>query len=135
MENINVGRKNVNFPEVRWAVNNLGLTDFVKNLPQGYETIIDPDGKKLPRSVVQKILLARAIAGSPSLILMEDALEHIESEERKDIIDFLTDHSNKWTLITVSSDPYFARKCDRVVIMDAGKIVEEGTWDDIIDKK
>lgn len=122
MENITMGRKKATFENVKWAVKNLGLSNYIKSLPHGYETIIDPQGKKLPRSIIHKIVLARSIATIPKLLLLEDVFEHIDENQCKDIIDFLTSEENKWTIVAVSSVAYFAQKSDRVVYLKDGSV-------------
>jgi ABC-type bacteriocin/lantibiotic exporter with double-glycine peptidase domain len=131
VENISMGRSNVSFDNIKWTVESLGLHDFIRTLPNGYDTILDPQGKKLPRSVVQKLLLARGIADRPKLLLLEDAFEFINENERKKIIDFLTDKANRWTMVTVSSDPYVAMKSDRIAYMKDGKIDSIGSFDEM----
>lgn len=129
MENITMGKVNASFDNVKWAVQNLGLKDFISSLNDGYDTMLDPEGKRLPRSIIQKLLLARCIVDKPKLIVLEDPLEHIDENERRNIIDFLTSPDNNWTMITVSSDPYFAQKCDRVALMKDGRIESTGSYE------
>ncbi len=123
-ENISMGRDGATFENVRWAVKELKLEDFIQRLPNGYDSPIDPQGKKLPRSVVQKLLLARSIADKPKLLLLEDALEHLDETERVSIIDFLVRPENKWTIVAVSSDHYFHTKADRVLQMRNGQFTQ-----------
>ena len=120
LENIAMGREGATFENVKWAVQNLKLERFINSLPNGYDTLVDPQGKKLPRSAMQKLLLARSIADRPKLLLLEDALEHLDSEERKSIVDFLLRKENDWTIVAVSSDPYFQSKADKVIDMQDG---------------
>ena len=120
LENINVGRVGATFDNVKWAVKQLKLEDAINALPLGYDTQIDPQGRRLPKSLVQKLLLARSIADKPKLLLLEDALEHLDDAERRAIIDFLVDKKNGWTIVAVSSNPYFQSKVDKVVKMDNG---------------
>ena len=124
MENISMGRKAATFKNVEWAVKKMGLLDFIKSLPNGYDTVLDPQGKKLPRSISQKLILARSIADRPKLLLLEDILEHIEDFEKKSIIDFLMEKDNPWTMISVSSDPYFVSAAERVLTISDGVIQE-----------
>ena len=129
MENITMGKVNASFDNVKWAIENLGLKDFISSLNDGYDTMLDPEGKRLPRSIIQKLLLARCIVDKPKLIVLEDPLEHIDENERRNIIDFLTSPKNNWTMITVSSDPYFAQKCDRIALMKEGRIESIGSYE------
>ena len=128
LENIAVGRRNATFENVRKAVKNLELESFIKSLPQGYETIIDPSGKKLPQTVVNKLLLARSIAAPPKMLLLEDAFEHFDNGERQRIIDYITSPERPWTLVAVSADKYLAARCDRIAVLQKGKVVETGTY-------
>ena len=135
LENISMGREDVSFERVKWAVERLNLEPFIRSLPKGYDTVLDPQGRKLPRSTMQKLLLARSIADSPKLLLLEDAFEHIDEAERKQIIDFLTSKENPWTLVAVSADPYLAQISDRVVVMKQGKVDQIKTIDKSKKKK
>lgn len=120
LENITMGRAGATFDNVKWAVRQLKLEEAIKSMPRGFDTPIDPQGRRLPRSVVQKLLLARSIADKPRLILLEDALEHIDDDEGKAIVDFLVQKDNGWTVVAVSSNSYFQSKVDAVLKMDRG---------------
>lgn len=125
LENITMGRKDATYENAKWAIENLGLKDFIKSQSKGYDTIVDPQGKRFPLSVVEKILLARSIADKPKLLLLEDAFEHIDGIDKNNIIDFLLDKKNPWTIIAISNDPYIATKVDKIIRMERGKIKEE----------
>ena len=120
LENIQMGRKPATFENVRRIVEKLGLAEFIQSLPEGYNTQIDSEGKKLPRSIVEKILLARSIADKPKLLLLEDSFEHLDEADRRKIIDFLVSDENSWTLVAVSSNRYLAEKADKVIRMTDG---------------
>ena len=124
LENVSMGRAGVTLENVRWAIKNLNLEEFVQQLPEGYNTHIDPQGKRLSRSVVQKLLLTRSIADRPKLLLLEDALEHIDEIDKKAIVDFLVSPENAWTIVAVSSDDYFQSKVDRVIQMSNGQFTQ-----------
>lgn len=131
LENITTGRAAATFENVKWAVKNVGLTDFLKTLPQGYDTLIDPQGKKLPRSVVQKILLARSVADMPKLLLIENVLDALSVEDARQIVDFICHPDQPWTLIAISSNPYLAAAVDRIAILEKGKVADLGTLDSL----
>lgn len=120
LENIVVGRPGATFENVRWAVQKLNLERFINELPNGYDTHIDPQGKKLSKSVIQKLLLARSIADRPKLLLLEDALEHLDDTERRGVVDFLVSDDNDWTIIAATADNYFRSKADKVIEMKDG---------------
>ena len=121
-ENIAMGRDAATMQNVKWAVESVGLADFVGGLPKGYNTLMSPQGKSLPRSIIQKLLVARSIADKPRLLLLEDALDRVDTKERRQIIDFLTADDKTWTLLVVSNDEYFAQQADKCVQMVQGRI-------------
>lgn len=122
LENIAMGRPEATLENVQWAFKHLRLEPFLSNLPEGYDAHIDPMGRKLPKSILQKLLLARCIVHRPKLLLLEDALEHLDMEERSAIVDFLVDKQHDWTIVAVSTDPYFIAKAQRVGIMNNGEL-------------
>jgi energy-coupling factor transporter ATP-binding protein EcfA2 len=69
--------------------------------------------------------------GDPRLVLIEDCWHNLEQKEQENIIDFLTDKDNQFTLIAVTNDLQFAQRCDRVVVMDEGRIIAEGTYAEV----
>ncbi len=125
-ENIAMGQKHVSFNEVRTIAEKLRLDAFIKTLPNGFNTVLDPQGKRLPRSIIQKLLLARSVVGQPKLLLLEDFLKPFDYQEQKSLIEFLTAKENGWTLVAVTSQPDLIERCDAVVLMDGGKIVKRG---------
>lgn len=131
MDNIAMGRADADFENVQWAVENIGLNEFVKSLPKGYGTEIGPFGMKLPRSIAQRILIARCVADKPRLLLIEDSFEHLDQQTRIELIDFLTSKENNWTLVAVSHDPYMASKSNKVLIMEEGKVSHFGTYSEL----
>ena len=131
LENIATGRPNATFANVKWAVENLGLTPFLKTLPNGYQTRIDPQGKKLPWSTVQKILLARSIAIQPKLLVLENILEAMNPDEIIRIVDFLTHPDRPWTMVAVSSNHYLASKVDQIAVVQEGSVRATGNYTEL----
>ncbi|MDX1651516.1 MAG: ABC transporter ATP-binding protein [Brumimicrobium sp.] len=131
LENLTIGRKRATFENVQWAVEKVGLTDFIKKLPNGYDTLILPNGRSLPKSVVQKLLIARSVVDKPKLLLLEYSLELLNQEDKERIIDFLFDKTNGWTVIAASTDHYMAEHSDRIVIMNQGAIEKVGTYKEL----
>lgn len=131
LENITMGRKNIPFENVKWAVNHLKLKSFIRNLPKGYDTFVEPQGYKFSSSVITKLLIARSIVSKPNLLLIEDILDNLDPQERLKIMDFLTSEENDWTLIAVSSEAHFAKRSDRIAIVSEGKITKTGSYDEL----
>lgn len=122
-ENISMGRVKATIENVRWAIENVGLGDFVKSQKQGLDTKLESLGKGLSKSIIQKILIARSFVDKPKLLLYEYTFEHIKEKERNDIIDFLLDKNHSWTIVAVTADPYFISKSDRNIQLAKGEIL------------
>ena len=130
-ENISMGRRKATFENIEWAIEKVGLTSFIQELPNGYDTIILPNGKTLPKSVIQKLLIARSIVDKPKLLLLEYSLEHLNFMDKMKIMDFIYDKSNEWTVIATSKDNEIARKSDLIVILEDGKVKSSGSYNEM----
>lgn len=123
-ENIELNRKGVSRENTNWAVNNVGLGEYVRKLELGLDTMIDPQGQKLPKNVVQKIILARAIAEKPSLLVFDNIFEELNEDDKKQVIDFLLSQENNWTIVASTNNETFIQKADKVVYLEDGKILK-----------
>lgn len=103
LENITLGRERASFDNVKWAIENLGLMDLVKNMPYGYDTHILPQGKQFSKSTVAKILIARAIADKPDLVLIENSYSILSPTERSRVLSFILDKKHSWTVVLTSA--------------------------------
>lgn len=131
-ENISLMRKSVSMEDVMWVIEKMKLLDFVNNNKDGLQTLLKPTGKALSKSVVQKILLARAVVIRPELLVISNNLENLSSQDKREIIDFLCDASQTWTLLASTHDAYFASKCKHLVYMEKGSIQAEGNFKQLI---
>ena len=131
IENIMLGRSRATPENIKWAIDKVGLKEFIGKLPMGYNTLVMPDGKTLPKSVVKKLLIARSIVDKPRLLLLENSFEEMNHDDKTSITKFLLEKSNKWTIIFVSKDEDIMRSSDKVVIMESGSIKAEGNYDEI----
>lgn len=130
-ENISLGRPGVTNKMVMDVVHKVKLMDFVQNLKEGFNTIIDPEGKNLPDSVITKIILARSISCNSRLLLITDHLTRLDPIECGEIMNFLVRPENHWTLVVISNQVSIAEKCDRVVLMKDGSIIGDGKIDEL----
>jgi ABC-type bacteriocin/lantibiotic exporter with double-glycine peptidase domain len=130
-ENIDLGNEHIPLQRVLEVTEAVGLNEFIRDLPMGIDTELLSGGKNIPRSVVTKILVARAIAGRPKLLSMEEPLGNLNYRDRLRISKLLTENQHLWTLVAVTSDPLLASLCDRVVVLKEGKIVFEGDFEEV----
>lgn len=122
-ENITFGNPEISDDQVMWAIENVGLYQFIKESSKGLDTILYPEGKQTSFTTAKKILLARAIVDKPQILILEDPLEHFEITEVDKIISFLTDTSNPWALVVVSMSNDWSQSCTQVITLKKGEII------------
>jgi len=122
-ENIHAGRGSVTSDDVLWAMKQVELLQFLENSPDGLQTQIDPEGRRLSSGIIHKIVLARAIAERPKILLLEDSLTNLDQTERKNIYSNILNKSNGWTVIMTSNDPMIASECDSTIELENGCIL------------
>ena len=93
----------------------LKLEEFINYQPYGIDTNIDSGGRRLPRSIIQRIQLGRILVHQPKLLLLEEPLQFLEESEKIRIIDYLTSDAFKATVIVVSDFNYWQKKCNRTI--------------------
>ena len=121
-ENITLAREKATYENIIWALEKTSLSDYVNKLPEGLKTKLKPTGKPLSQSIVQKILLARAIATKPQLLVLGNNLDKINEKEKRKIFEFLCDSKNSWTLLFASNDKNLVELSDTVVFLNDGVI-------------
>lgn len=125
LENLTFNNPKISNEDVKWALNAVGLTVIVKRLPNGLDTIINSDGRQLTRSVIQKIMIARAIISRPKILFLEEPTISMDPKSARQIIDFLVSPENDWTIIVSSVDQYWKKVCNREIDMNNGEIIRD----------
>lgn len=122
LENITFNDNTLTTEDLKWAIDGVQLSSYIKSLPKGLETRIFPEGKQLSSSNAQKMLLARSIIHKPKILFYEDPTDTMDEKVANEIIDFITSDKNKWTIIVSSKNPYWKTKCNRSITMQNGAI-------------
>ena len=117
--------KDVGDKHVREIIDLVGLKEYIYQLPEDWDTILLPEGKNLSKHIISKLILARCLVSYPKALILEDIISCFEMEERIKFIDYLLD--GKWTLILVSEDPEVIKKFPRVLALEQGKLVFDGS--------
>lgn len=117
LENIALGNPSVTMDAVKEYAAKTGLSDFIASLKDGYDTMLDPTGKRLPRNVVHRILLVRALVCKPRLLLLEEPWLNFNNEHRRQILQLLKEITNT-TLVVVTNDEEYIQQCDKVIVMN-----------------
>lgn len=117
IDNITMGNPAVSLQRVNELAEKTGLLSYVSTLGRGYDTGLDAAGIRLPRNVIHKILLVRALAHNPSLLLLEEPWQGIEEKNKKQVQEALLHESKGTTLIVVTGDENFLQQCDKIIYM------------------
>lgn len=112
-ENITLGNSAISRKEVLPLFEKAGLNSFLLSLKNGFDTELDVAGHRLPKNVIQKILLVRALVNHPRLVLIEDPTTGLDAESREMVLQLLLDPSNKATVIISSNSDVFAKRCTK----------------------
>lgn len=121
LENITLGRYYVSFGEVQQLCDRLNLSKQIQFLKEGYDTLLNPEGHFLPKDCIRKILLARALVGSPKLVLLEEPLHDLSLEDRSTIIDLIGTFSDS-TFLIQSDEPDLEKLSGRTITLTQGRI-------------
>jgi ABC-type bacteriocin/lantibiotic exporter with double-glycine peptidase domain len=122
LENITFNDPSISTENLKWAIDSVQLTEFIKTLPKGLETKIFPEGKQLSSSNAQKILLARSIINKPRILFYEEPTEAMDEKTANEVIDFIVSDKNRWTVVVTSKSDYWKQKCLREIKLENGYI-------------
>ena len=125
LENITFGRKNISQEYLHTVLKELGLLTFIKQQPNGINTILHSEGLQIPFTVSKRIILARAIIHRPKLLLLKDPLEHFELAEARQIINYLTAKERPWALVISSRNNQWKNHCNQSIEILDGKITSK----------
>lgn len=121
LENLNMGNEHITMAEITTLAEITGLSSFIISEEKGYDTILDPMGKRISRHIKQKIKLIRALAGKPSLLLLEDPIMDLSATEKENVIRYLKNSCNA-TVIVISNDEVIQKNSNEVYKLIDGNI-------------
>lgn len=122
-ENITFNNPQIPEERVREICEVLGIAKLIKKFPKGIDTHITTDGKQLSYTMTRKLVIARALAVNPKILILKDPLDEFDDDEIKSIMDYIFDSRHKWTVLVASKNPIWKNYCDRIINLDNGKIV------------
>lgn len=131
-ENVRYARPNATRAEVHTACEAAWATEFVQNLPQGYDTDLGERGVKLSGGQRQRIAIARAILADRPVLLLDEATSSLDAESERMVQAALERLMHNRTTLVIAHRLATVQKADRIVVMDGGKIVETGTHDSLM---
>ncbi|MEY3432600.1 MAG: hypothetical protein RL131_536 [Bacteroidota bacterium] len=130
IENITMGNDSISIDEIMQLLDIVGLKNYISNLPNGFESELKPGGKGLSSLISKKILLARAFAGSPSLLVLDEPFEMAAGDHGSLILKYLLGLKNT-TVVVATGDMNYARSADQLIYMENGKIKYIGKPDEV----
>lgn len=134
MENITLGNPTRTVDDALAAVRKVKLDNEIDRLPEGMNTHIVSGGKGFSSSFIHKLILARCLAKRPSLIILNDFFSGLKRQEKFDLLQSVINDKDRWTLVAVSNDPLVMAACDRVILLNDGKISEDGRFEELVKK-
>ncbi len=133
-ENIGYGKPGASFEEVLEASIAANAHEFVAAKPDGYDTQIGERGSGLSGGEKQRISLARAILHDPRILILDEATSSVDVQTEKKIQDAISNLTTNRTTIAIAHRLSTLRGADRLVVLDAGRVVEVGTHEELLEK-
>ncbi len=120
--------------EDAWAAaETAGIAEDIRKMPMGMQTLISESGSGLSGGQRQRLLIARAICGKPRVLILDEATSALDNLTQKQVSDSLD--RMQCTRIVIAHRLSTIRNCDRILCLDGGRIVEEGSYEELIKKK
>ena len=135
LDNIKLGKPNASDEEVIDVCRKLGIEEFIQRLPKGYETDAGEMGKKLSLGEKQLIAIARAMLRNPSIVVLDEALSSVDPGTEAIVRRAIRRLLKGKTGIIIAHRLTTAEEADRIIVMSEGKVIEEGTHQELLKKR
>lgn len=131
-ENISYGQPNASMEEIIWAAKAANAHKFIMNFPDAYDTMIGERGIGLSGGEKQRISIARAILKNPQILILDEATSSVDTETEKLIQEALDRLTKNRTTIAIAHRLSTLKNADRILVLEDGDLVEEGTHDELM---
>lgn len=133
--NIKFGRQDATHEEVVEAAKKACCHDFISQLPDGYNTMIAEGGSTLSGGQKQRISIARAIMKDAPIVILDEATANVDPENEKELMDAVAALTKEKTIIMIAHRLKTVRHADRIVVVDKGRIVQQGTHEQLMQQE
>lgn len=133
-ENIRYGKPDATDEEVITAAKLAQVHDFVQDLDEGYDTYLGERGTRLSGGQKQRIAIARTILRNPDILLLDEATSNLDAQSEQKIQQAIEEVSKDRTTIVIAHRLATVKTADRIIVMNKGKIVDEGTHKELLEK-
>ena len=130
--NIKFGRQDASHEEVVEAAKKACCHDFISKLPDGYDTVIGEGGATLSGGEKQRISIARAIMKNAPIVILDEATANVDPENEKELMDAVDALTKEKTIIMIAHRLKTVRHADQIVVVDKGRIVQQGTHEQLM---
>jgi ABC-type multidrug transport system fused ATPase/permease subunit len=131
-QNIAYGKPDATRDEVRRAAELANAHEFISGLPEGYDTMVGERGVTLSGGQRQRIAIARAILADPQVLILDDATSAVDATKEHEIRAALAEVMEGRTTLVIAHRPATIALADRVAVLEGGRVVEQGTHDELI---
>ena len=131
--NITISAPQLTLAEAWEAAETAGIAQDIRDMPMGMQTVISEGQGGVSGGQKQRLMIARAIAPKPKILIFDEATSALDNKTQKQVSDALD--RLKSTRIVIAHRLSTIKNCDRILVMDNGAIIEEGTYNELIDKK
>ena len=135
IDNITLFNNSYDFEKIQEVTKLVGIYDKIMSLPKNFDSLIGENGASLSGGEKQKIAIARALLKNPLLIIFDEATSNLDVFSEKQIVQIIKElHKKGLTIITIAHRLSTIHDCDKIIVLDNGKIIEEGTHEKLIQK-
>ncbi len=134
-DNLTLADPSATVAEVETAARRAHAHEFIQAMPQGYKTIIGDQGVRMSGGQRQRLAIARALLTNPTLLLLDEAMSALDAESEAELLQTLEELRGQMGIMIIAHRLAAVRSADRICVFEAGRIVESGTWDDLMARK
>ncbi|MGX9931059.1 ABC transporter ATP-binding protein [Virgibacillus salarius] len=134
-ENIRYGRLEAMDAEVTQAAKDANAHDFIKKLPNGYDTVLDQEGSGISQGQKQLLTIARALLAEPSILILDEATSNIDTITELKIQDALKRLMNGRTSFVIAHRLNTIQEADKIIMLEHGQIIEQGSHEELLAQK